>query len=136
MGIKGLEHLADDIMEACTSGIGMDSITESAFAAAKECASDCVEAIKSDCPSDSGEYKKGWVMRKTKNGYVVYNKTRPNLEMLLEHGHIITRGEKRGQRVKAYPHIYKNADKAREKFYDMCVDIVAGGVRMKYKRRK
>lgn len=132
MGIVGLDTLVSDIMEACTIG----NITESAFAAAKECASDCVEAIKSDCPSDSGEYKKGWVMRKIKNGYVVYNKTKPNLEMILEHGHIIVKGESRGRRVKEHPHIYKNADKAREKFYDLCVDIIAGGLRMKYKRRK
>ncbi|MGN0617745.1 MAG: hypothetical protein ACI4J7_01830 [Ruminiclostridium sp.] len=136
MGIAGLDHLADDIVEACTSGIGMDSITESAFAAAKECASECLENIRADCPSDSGEYKKGWVMRKTKQGYVVYNKTRPNLEMLLEHGHLITKGAKKGQRVQAHPHIYDNADKAREKFYDMCVDIVSSGVRLKFKRRK
>ena len=136
MGIKGLDHLADDIVEACSSSVGLDSLSESYLEAAKECASECLESITADSPSDSGEYKKGWVMRKTKNGYVVYNKTRPNLEMLLEHGHLITRGASKGKRVAAHPHIYANADKAREKFYDMCVDIVSGGVRLKYKRRK
>ena len=132
MGIKGLDHLADDIVEACSSSVGLDSLSESCLEAAKECASDCVENIRTDSPSDSGDYRKGWVMRKTKNGYVVYNKTRP----LLEHGHLITRGAAKGKRVPAKPHIYKNADDAREKFYNMCVDIVSGGVRLKYKRRK
>lgn len=136
MGIKGLDHLADEIVEACSSSVGLDSLSESCLEAAKECASDCVENIRTDSPSDSGDYRKGWVMRKTKNGYVVYNKTRPNLEMLLEHGHLITKGAAKGKRVPAKPHIYKNADDAREKFYNMCVDIVSGGVRLKYRRRK
>ena len=133
MGIIGLEDLTQDIVEACSAG--MDSITESAFAAAKECAESCCEKIKADSPRDTGRYRIGWVVRKTKKGYMVYNKTEPQLEMVLENGHVITSGKNKGKRIEGKPHIYDNANNAREKFYNMCVDIVSGGVRLKFKRR-
>lgn len=133
MGIVGLDHLAEDIVEFYSAGI--DSITESAFAAAKECAESCCEKITAASPRGSGKYRKGWVVRKTKNGYMVYNNTEPYLEMILENGHVITKGERKGERIEGVPHIYDNADEAREKFYNKCIDIKASGLRLKFKRR-
>lgn len=121
------DDLATAVYEAYRDSI--EDIHNSVMVAAEECATDCLESIKEDSPSDTGEYKKGWVKRKSKNGYYIYNKTKPYLEMPLEHGHVITRGPKRGLRVPAKPHIYKNADKYQEKFYDKCVKIVAEGAR-------
>ena len=129
MSISGLDSLVEDIVSTCENGI--DDITSSVMVASKECATRCAENIRADSPSDSGAYKSGWIVRKLKNGYVVYNRNKPNLEMILEHGHIITKGKYRGKRVEGIPHIYKNADAAREDFYNMCVDIVANGVRLK-----
>ncbi|MDE5740819.1 MAG: hypothetical protein K2H90_00050 [Oscillospiraceae bacterium] len=133
MNIKGLDHLAQDIVEFYSAGI--DSITESTFAAAKECAESCCEKIKAASPRGTGKYRQGWVVRKTSNGYMVYNKTEPHLEMILEHGHVISKGERKGERIEGVPHIYDNADEARDKFYSMCVDIKSSGVRLKFKRR-
>lgn len=129
MGIVGLDTLTDDIVQFFQRGA--DDITANVMKASKLCATKCAENIRADSPSDSGDYKKGWVARKTQNGYVVYNRKKPNLEMILENGHIIARGEYRGKRVKGKPHIYKNADDAREEFYNLCVDIVSSGLRLK-----
>lgn len=133
MRITGLDHLAEDIVQAYSKG--MDEITESTLAAAKECAESCCENIKKSSPRGTGRYRIGWVVRKTKNGYMVYNKTEPYLEMILENGHVITKGERKGERVEGIPHIYDNVKDAREKFYNKCVDIVSSGVRFKLKRR-
>lgn len=129
MGVKGLDSLTRDIVSTFENGI--DEISQSVMVASKECATRCAENIRHDSPADSGDYRAGWVVRKRKNGYVVYNKNRPNLEMILEHGHIVARGKYKGKRVPGKKHIYDNADRAREDFYNMCVDIVAGGVRFK-----
>lgn len=129
MGIEGLDSLTNDIVSFFEHGV--DEITDSVMIASKECASRCVENIRADSPSDSGDYKRGWVARKVKNGYVVYNRNKPNLEMILENGHIIARGKYRGMRVEGKPHIYKNADNARDEFYNLCVDIVSSGLRLK-----
>lgn len=51
------------------------------------------------------KYSKGWSMRSTELGIIIYNKTLPGLTFLLEHGHnVIRNGAKVGQ-TKAYPHI-------------------------------
>lgn len=122
MGIVGLDSLASDIVEKYEKGI--DSISAQAMDKANDCAAECLENIRNSSPG-TGKYKKGWKKRKTKDGYIVYNSSKPNIEMPLEHGHIITRGPKKGQRTKAYPHIYKNADEAREKFIRECSKISA-----------
>lgn len=122
-----IDDLTQTIIQAYKTDI--EDIHDSIMIAAKDCAAECLESIKEDSPSDTGGYKRGWVMRKTKQGYEIYNKTKPYLEMPLEYGHVIRRGPRKGQRVPAKPHIYKNSDKYQEQFYDKCVDIVAGGVR-------
>lgn len=132
MGIVGLEHLADDIVEIYKKGI--DSISEQVKDAAKLRAEECKERIQQDSPVDSseharnsGEYAKGWKVRKTKDGYEVVNKNKPNIEMPLEHGHLITRGPNKGKRTKAIPHIYDNADKSRDDYINDCLKIVRKG---------
>lgn len=127
-----IDELASAIVKAYKTGI--EEIHESVLVAADECATDCLESLKDDSPADTGDYKKGWVKRKSKNGYVIYNKNRAYLEMPLEHGHVIVRGKNKGKRVAAKPHIYKNSEKYTERFYDMCVKIVAEGVRFNKER--
>lgn len=112
--------------------LSVDEISSEVLEAASDSADKCLESIKGDSPSSndsegSKSYKNGWVKRKTRNGYVIYNKNKPWLEMPLEHGHIIKRGAKRGERTQAKPHIYKNADKYRNEFYSKCVKIVDKG---------
>ena len=50
------------------------------------------DVAKSGSPSDTGEYRKGWAVKKTeeKSGKLVltvYNKNKPSLTHLLEKGH-------------------------------------------------
>lgn len=127
MGIIGLDNLADELVQAYRSGT--DDITAQAMEAAKSRAYECRDNIQKDSPSDSNKYASGWVARKTKDGYVVYNRTKANIEMPLEHGRIITKGSRKGQRTVARPHIYANADKARDAFVEDCVKIVRKGGR-------
>lgn len=127
MGIVGLDSLMNDIVQTYKSGT--DDITKQAMVAAKNRATECRDNIRNDSPSDSNDYAKGWTVRKTKDGYVVYNRKKANIEMPLEHGHVITRGEHKGERTKAYPHIYDNADKARDDFVNDCIKIVKKGGR-------
>lgn len=123
-----IDELSKAVVEAYKTGI--EELHESVLIAADECATDCLESIRADSPVDSGDYQKGWVKRKTKNGSIILNKNKPYLEMPLEHGHVIARGKNKGQRVPPKPHIYKNRDKYMERFYDKCVQIVAEGVRL------
>ncbi len=125
MSISGLDHLTKDIIEAYSAGV--DNITAQVMEAAKQRANECRDNIKQDSPSDSNEYASGWRVRKTKDGYEVYNQNKPNIEMPLEHGHVITRGAHKGERTKAKPHIYSNADKSRDDFLDDCLKIAEKG---------
>ncbi len=123
-----IDELAKAVADAYR--LDIEGIHESALIAADECAADCLESIKADSPEASGEYKKGWVKRKSKQGSYLYNKNKPYLEMPLEHGHVIARGKNKGKRVPPKPHIYMNRDKYMEQFYEKCVKIVAEGVRL------
>lgn len=123
-----IDELAKAVADAYR--LDIEGIHESALIAADECAADCLESIKADSPEASGEYKKGWVKRKSKQGSYLYNKNKPYLEMPLEHGHVIARGKNKGKRVPPKPHIYMNRDKYMEHFYEKCVKIVAEGVRL------
>lgn len=127
-----IDELAKAVADAYR--LDIEGIHESALIAADECAADCLESIKADSPEASGEYKKGWVKRKSKQGSYLYNKNKPYLEMPLEHGRVITKGKNKGKRVPPKPHIYKNRDKYAEQFYDKCVKIVAEGARFTKER--
>jgi hypothetical protein len=63
------------------------------------------DEIKANSPVLTGVYKKGWTRKKSKTGgsvtQVIYNKNKPQLTHLLEHGH----AKKGGGRVDGRPHI-------------------------------
>ena len=69
-----------------------------------------VQELKSNSPTKTGSYRKGWRVKKTekKKGVIevtVYNKTDYQITHLLEHGHALVLGGRTLGRVKAYPHI-------------------------------
>lgn len=70
-----------------------------------------VDDIKANAPRKTGEYAKGWTRRKgTQPGtisYTIYNRKKPQLTHLLEHGHV----KKGGGRVEGRPHIGPAVDK-------------------------
>lgn len=70
--------------------------------AVKETAQGLAADLRETSPKDTGEYAKGWTARKEGPGrYVVYNKKKPQLTHLLEHGH----AKAGGGRVEGIPHI-------------------------------
>lgn len=73
--------------------------------AKKDIAKETVQNIKHNVQSSglvlTGSYLKGWTKKKTRNGYVVYNRTDYQLTHLLEYGH----AKRGGGRVKGFPHI-------------------------------
>jgi len=99
-----------------------DSINKACDMVSKE----LMQNIREDSPAGQGDYKKGWARKKLKYSRVVYNKNKPWLTHLLEHGH----AKRGGGRVKGTEHIKKNADRAIEKFEDLCVDIISEGLRL------
>lgn len=59
---------------------------------------------------DTGEYASGWTQKKKGkkgkiNGYVVYNRKKPGLTMLLEFGHVIRNKQGTYGRTTGIPHI-------------------------------
>ena len=73
-------------------------------------AKQAVTELKSTSPAKTGDYRKGWKVKKVnkKNGVfevTVYNKTDYQLTHLLEYGHAKIIGGRNLGTVKAYPHI-------------------------------
>ena len=86
--------------------LAVKTYTEEVGAAIEEAVKETAQALVADLretsPKDTGEYAKGWTARKEGPGrYVVYNKKKPQLTHLLEHGH----AKAGGGRVKGIPHI-------------------------------
>ena len=119
MDFIDIDDLSKEIMEEFEDGI--DKITAETMELAKEISSECRDALEKASPKDSGKYALGWVVKKSGQGYVVYNKANPSIEMPLEYGHITMKGKNAGQRVGKKAHIYKVADRYRNMFYNVCV---------------
>lgn len=86
--------------------LAVRTYTEEVGAAIEEAVKETAQALATDLretsPKKTGEYAKGWTTRKEGPGkYVVYNKKKPQLTHLLEHGH----AKAGGGRVEGIPHI-------------------------------
>jgi len=95
-----IDDLAGEIV------LAVRTYTEEVGAAIDQAARDTAKAMAKDLretsPKDTGEYAKGWTYRKEAPGsYRVYNKKKPQLTHLLEHGH----AQRGGGRVEGRPHI-------------------------------
>src|SRR5690606_2052022 len=71
--------------------LAVKTYTEEVGAAIEEAVKETARALAADLretsPKKTGEYAKGWTARKEGPGrYVVYNKKKPQLTHLLEHG--------------------------------------------------
>ena len=92
--------------------LAVKTYTEEVGAAIEEAVKETAQALAADLretsPKKTGEYAKGWTARKEGPGkYVVYNKKKPQLTHLLEHGH----AKRGGGRVEGRPHIGPAVDK-------------------------
>jgi len=112
---KGLAEYTQDVVE------GIDK-------ASNKIASNAVKKLKADSPKDSGEYAKGWTKKTEKkygetNSHVIYNKNKPQLTHLLEHGH----AKRGGGRVEGKPHIRPVEEQVIQEFSAEVERIVKGG---------
>jgi hypothetical protein len=82
--------------------------------AKKDVSIDLVENLKATSPENTGDYKKGWTIKKQKDSFIVYNKTNYQLTHLLEHGH----AKRNGGRVEAQVHIAPAEQQAINEFTD------------------
>lgn len=83
------------------------NINETVDATLKEAATDAKKALAQSSPKETGDYAKGWDVKKERGNYVVYNRTDYRLTHLLEKGHdIVVNGRKFGH-APAKPHIKK-----------------------------
>lgn len=89
----------------------------------KNISDEAVKELRNTSPKKTGEYAKGWSKKKQGNGYVIYNKKKPSLTHLLEHGH----AKRGGGRVSGKPHIRPVEEKAIKKLEDSVIKIIKNG---------
>ena len=114
--VVGIGNLADAVSQILDDygDEALDVIRE----VAPEVGKQAKKNLKSSSPKDKGKYAAGWAVQTqtTRNGVsvVVYNKNKPGLTHLLEHGHAL-RG---GGRAPAQPHIEAVNAQAQEEFLE------------------
>lgn len=75
-------------------------------------AKESVEELKSRSPKKTGGYAEGWTKKRIGNNVVIYNKNKPGLAHLLEHGHV----KRNGGRTSGKAHIRPVEEKAVKEF--------------------
>ena len=68
--------------------------------------------VENDSPELTGDYEKGWRIKKFKKSNIIYNKTDYQLTHLLEHGHVKINGGRTDARI----HIRPNEEKSVKEF--------------------
>lgn len=96
-------------------------------ALAEEVGKDTVKRLKQTSPKRTGKYAKGWAAKAEKSGpfvttVTVYNKNKPSLTHLLEHGH----PTRDGGRVDGRPHIEPAEQEAVSTYKKKAEEIVNG----------
>lgn len=87
--------------------------------AAKKTAKECAKELKTASPRKTGDYAKGWKVKKAFENsasarYTVYNETDYQLTHLLEKGHALRSGGRTVGHVAAIPHIAQAEENAIE----------------------
>lgn len=120
---------ADDLAAALQRELAAYSqeVTDGVKQAVKAVSKETAAQIKRDAPRDTGDYAKGWTYKveyESENDIRVriYNRRKPQLTHLLEHGHAKTNGG----RVEGRPHIGP-AEREAEKQLDGKVKVVVRG---------
>lgn len=112
---KGLAEYSSDVIE------GIDTSSE-------KIAKQAVKKLKANSPKDTGDYGKGWRVKTEKkfgetNSHVIYNKNKPQIAHLLEHGHV----KRGGGRVSGKPHIRPVEESVIEQFTSEVEKVIKGG---------
>jgi hypothetical protein len=117
-----VDELAGEIVLALRAYT--EDVSEAIDQAARDTAKAMAKDLRETSPKDTGEYAKGWTHRKEAPGsYRVYNKKKPQLTHLLEHGH----AKAGGGRVEGIPHIKPAEDRYVPEFEKKVQQILERG---------
>jgi hypothetical protein len=97
-------------------------VTEGLEKAKKDIAKDTAKELKKTSPELTGDYKKGWAVKKVGTAQVVHNRTDYQLTHLLENGH----AKRGGGRVPAYPHIRPAEQRAIREYAEQAEKVIRG----------
>lgn len=107
-----------DALNAILDEYGDEAIT-AIETAAKKAGQKAAKTLKSTSPKDTGDYAKGWATKtqteRTHTSTVVYNRIKPGLTHLLEHGH----ANRTGGRTPAHVHIAPVNEEAQKQFLEL-----------------
>ena len=122
MAVIKVDELAGEIVLAIQAYT--EDVSEAIDQAARDTAKAMAKDLRETSPKDTGEYAKSWTYRKEAPGsYRVYNKKKPQLTHLLEHGH----AKAGGGRVKGIPHIKPAQDRYVPEFEKKVQQILERG---------
>lgn len=122
MAVIKVDELAGEIVLAIRAYT--EDVSEAIDQAARDTAKAMAKDLRETSPKDTGEYAKGWTYRKEAPGsYRVYNKKKPQLTHLLEHGH----AKRGGGRVEGRPHIKPAEDRYVPEFEKKVQQILERG---------
>ncbi|WP_299314488.1 HK97 gp10 family phage protein [uncultured Halomonas sp.] len=122
MAVIKVDELAGEIVLAIQAYT--EDVSEAIDQAARDTAKALAKDLRETSPKDTGEYAKGWTHRKEAPGsYRVYNKKKPQLTHLLEHGH----AKAGGGRVEGIPHIKPAEDRYVPEFEKKVQQILERG---------
>lgn len=112
---KGLQEYSSDVID------GIDEASE-------KISKNAVKKLKQDSPKDTKKYSKGWAVKTEKkygetNSHIIYNKNKPQLTHLLEHGH----AKRGGGRVEGKPHIRPVEEQVINEFTAEVEKVIKGG---------
>lgn len=88
--------------------------------AADKVGKETVNMLKQTSPKGTGQYAKGWRVKKEGRQRYVYNATKPQLTHLLENGH----AKRGGGRVRAYVHIKPAEEAAAKRFVELTSEAI------------
>ncbi|MED4052938.1 HK97 gp10 family phage protein [Niallia taxi] len=80
-----INQLNNEIMRQLN--IYTNEVKEKIIDTQQELGKEAVKELKSNSPKDTGDYRKGWRLKKDKDKVIVHNKTNYQLTHLLEKGH-------------------------------------------------
>lgn len=80
-----------------------EEVGEAVSEATDEVTKEGVKLLKIKSPDKTGDYRKGWARKKSKNGFIIHNRTDYQLTHLLEHGHVKVGGGRVAARVHIRP---------------------------------
>lgn len=118
--VTNINNLSSEIAEQVA--LYTREVKEEIEAAKQEVSKELVNNLKRDSPKKTGDYQKGWRIKKDKKSNKIHNKTDYQLTHLLEKGH----AKRNGGRVNPEVHIRPNEERAVKEFESRIKGAIEG----------